>query len=445
MAKKTKKKTNRLIGKKEYIFNVLSLVIVIVVGIYFGGRSFYYYNVQNNKFAREMETLNGSVINNNKITDGDGMHQDDNGHYFKGKVENNYVKFGNRLFRIIRINNDQSVKIISEDVVSVFMWGEDTNYENSNLNLWLNGSEGVYGVYYNTLPKPEKFLNKTEYSIDTLKNNKVEKNKDTLKSYLTILSIDDYSNANGKNSYLNNNRTFWLLGMDDDKNNLYVDVDGGIQEGNTWDSYGVRVVLTLKKDLAIKSGDGTKENPYVIEQGEDINYVDNYVKLGEDIWKVNYDDGTLLKMYSTKYLSDNGTYYSVFNSNFDITNEGSLPYYLNNGYWQSLSYQNVIKDGTFYTGEVSDESGNKYVAMYDNSLVCKVGLINMFDYYTGDKDNFFLMNTTSSVSSMIYVYRREGYIEEVDVNQTRMAIPVITIEKGILKSGTGSLEDPFKM
>ena len=58
--KKNNKKKKKLIpySKKELIFNVLSLVIAIGVGLYFGGRSFYYYSKQAFKIEK-----NGS--NNN--------------------------------------------------------------------------------------------------------------------------------------------------------------------------------------------------------------------------------------------------------------------------------------------------------------------------------------------------------------------------------------------
>ena len=89
------------------------MLIVIGIGIYFGGRSFYYYNVENFRVVEGNKTLNGSIINNNKVASGEaeGLHQDTDGYYFKGNVSNNYVKFSNRLFRVIGINKDGSVKV----------------------------------------------------------------------------------------------------------------------------------------------------------------------------------------------------------------------------------------------------------------------------------------------------------------------------------------------
>ena len=86
--------------KKEYIFNVISLITVIVIGLYFGIRSIYYYSDQNNSKKVLDKKLALRVINTNRLTRGaNGLHQDKDGYYFKGKVENNYVKFSNRSFR----------------------------------------------------------------------------------------------------------------------------------------------------------------------------------------------------------------------------------------------------------------------------------------------------------------------------------------------------------
>ena len=86
----------------------------------------------------------------------------------------------------------------------------------------------------------------------------------------------------------------------------------------------------MKKDLNILSGDGTFENPYVINQNNNSNYVDNFVKLGNDLWKVNYDDGNILKMYLTKTINDTGSVYGN-NSLYDYNDFWSLANYYNYG------------------------------------------------------------------------------------------------------------------
>ena len=137
--KKAKKET-KTIGKKEFIFNLISLVVILGIALYYGGRSLYYYSLQNAK--TEAKTLSGLVLANNKIVnEGDGFHQTEDGYIFKGNVENNYVWFANRMFRILSINKDESIKVVSENYAATFMWGEKPNYEESNIRLWLTKTD----------------------------------------------------------------------------------------------------------------------------------------------------------------------------------------------------------------------------------------------------------------------------------------------------------------
>ena len=445
-----KSKKNKHISKKELIFNIISLVIAICVGLYFGIRSFYYYGKQNTKIKEEEMTLNGVVLYSNEVVkDTDGLHRDTDGYYFKGNVINNYVVFANRLFRVMNINNNGTVQLISNDIVSQFMWGEDSSYRNSNLYQWLNVSDVENGgVYYNTIPNPEQFLVKTEYSEDKLLDSKVESSKTKYKDYITTLSIKDFSKANGKNSYLNIGKYFWILGFDKEGSNLYVDSEGSVVSAAGYDGYGVRAVITLKKNSKITGGDGTSGNPYIIDQGNSTNYVDQHVRLGEHNYKVIGDNNEVLRLALNGYIADSrGEYlssYSKTTSLFDITNRKNIGYYLNTTFYNNLSYAGILSDCNFYTGEISSETGFKYTNIYSGVVTAKVGLMNLFDYNSNTQlDNYYFMNTTSSVGSMGYVYHNTGLLEDDKVTEQRHVVPVVCINKNLVKAGTGSVEDPF--
>lgn len=446
-----KKKNKHLIGKKEFIFNFFSLVIVILIGIYFGGRSFYYYSKQNMTIKKEAQTLNGLLINNNKaVTKGDGLYRDSLGYYFKGNVISNYVSYGNRLFRVISIGKNNTVKVVSEDLVASFMWGEDSSYAASNLKVWLdsNGDEHS-GVYYDSLPNPRKFITKTSYREDILNKNEVKVTKKSYKDYVTTLSIDDYIKANGKSSYLNNGKIYYLLGLNGDAENLYVDEDGSVQGCSSLDGYGVRAVITFKANIKVSAGNGSKESPFVIEQGKDVNYIDSYVKLGSDTYKVYQEDKNgILKLYKYGYALYNGVEivrnYSEDTSLFDLTDYDNIAYFLNTTYLSSLSYANVLVDNNFYTGEISSETGYKYANIFDKNITCKVGLLNIFDYVSNNYFNdYFHMNTTSTVGSMQYNTYSNGLLEEADVDDEKHIVPVVSIDKNSIKGGNGKVNNPY--
>ena len=397
MARKNKQR--HLYTKGEFLFNIFSLLIVIGIGIYFGYRSLYYYSKQSIAHEGNNQTLSEVIINSNKlVSEGDGFHQDKEGHFFKGKVNNNYVSFANRTFRIIRINNDGSIKLITDDLVGTFMWGEENSYKKSNLHNWLEKTkEENSGVYYDTIPNIDKFLVKTEYSEDILKDDKVKKSGETSSSYITMLGINDYVLANGKNSFLNNGKIFYILGLTDDQSTLYVEEDGTVMEADHLSGYGVRAVITLKKDIISAYGDGTIDNPYTIEQGKDTNYINSIVKLGDDTWKVYKEKDDLLSLVKTDYIKldtqEFKYHFSKKSNYFDLQDWNGLAAYLNNSYLNSLSYKDLIESNDYYIGEIGVEEGYSYNNIYKEKVNCRVGLLNIFDYYNENANDFYLMNT----------------------------------------------------
>lgn len=445
--KKDKKKKKKIVpySKGELIFNVASLIIAIGIGLYFGGRSFYYYGKQNKKLANDLVSLNGSIITNNKVaTEGDGLHQDQDGYYFKGNVLNNYVSFANRLFRVIRVNKDGSVKVISDDIVSEFQWGEDSSYTNSNLDNWLDKKEDDNtGIYYYTLPKVEDYLVKTQFTIEEFDGKKVVDGKDSFSNYVTTLSIKDYSNANGKNSYLNINKYFWLIGTDSSNSNLYVSEDGSLLEGNLYETYGVRPVITFKKDTGITGGSGTKEDPYKVDFDKKANLTDSYVKLDNLVWKVYYDKDNVLKFVYNNSIGDD--YYSYYSSEFSDAKRKHIAYRLNNEIYNSFAFKDRLLDLDIYTGEVSSDTSFDYKNIYSDKTTVKVGLLNLYDYHNTNLDHYFLSNTTSSVGTMEYVYHNYGLLEEVDITDQAGIVPIISLSKDEIDTskGDGSFKNPY--
>ena len=438
--KNKKKKKIVPYSKKELLFNVISLLFAIGVGLYFGGRSFFYYSKEFMRIETEALTLNGTITNNNyTVTDGEGLHQDTDGYYFKGNALNNYVKFGNRLFRIIRINNDNTVRVVSDDIVSSFMWGEDNNYVNSNLDKWLDKKEDVNGsgIYYDTIPYVEDYLEKTTYTIPVFDGKSVVNGKKELSSYVTTLSIKDYSTANGKNSYLNIGKYFWLVGTDEEDNNLYVSEDGSLLDGSLYETYGIRPVFTFKKNTPIVGGIGTKDDPYVINQGDKTNMINETIKINNDIWRVHYDKDNIVKATLYKYVG--GSFiYSDESSEFNLLDRGSAAEYLNNSFLSSLPYNNNLQDMTIYTGEVSGDTSLDFTNIYNNNTIAKIGLLNMFDYHILGVDDYYLSNTTSNRGTMVYVYHDYGILEEVQITEPKAMIVTASFKKDdLIKSNDG--------
>ncbi len=151
-------------------------------------------------------------------------------------VNYNYVNYSNNLWRVVAINPDKSLKLVSEEPVTVYS-GDNVENTETEVNEYLNND------FLNTLNNTENML--------TSKSNEAT---------VDLLSVEDYNNIVGSTpstSYVNNNKSDWLL-----KSNSVVSADGTIKKEA--ENLSVCPTITLKSDSKVASGDGTKNSPYQI-------------------------------------------------------------------------------------------------------------------------------------------------------------------------------------
>ena len=291
-------------------------------------------------YSRELRTLNSKILSDNtvntKIPDF-SVSNSDSGlfvlqndskktnfgfptYYFGGTVKNNYVLFGTYKedvyniyndpidgeisniaakagdsirWRIVRINEDGSIKLISVNNI-----GNSFHIWNSNNKPDYINSDGTSSNIKNEI---DKFYNET--FVGEL-NNKIQTgdfcndiNENTSKRYNPVnpspificpdsnrivntkaglITADellfsgftydkDYSYLN-TNSYMNNNSDFWTMTAIDygviSYYSPYDDLD--FHTINSSNVAQARLVINLKPNVLVKSGDGTAANPYII-------------------------------------------------------------------------------------------------------------------------------------------------------------------------------------
>lgn len=451
--KKNKRKNIAPISKIEFLFNIISYILIILLAIYIGYRSLFYYSKQNIKEQKESNTLAAIVIKNNeKTTEQNGFHQDKEGYYFTGLIENNYVKIFNRIYRIMEINNKNEVKIVSNDNEASLIYGDNSTYKESNIYKWLNKTDNINsGIYYKTIPGVEKLLTKTSYCEGYLKDSKVECKESNKKDYFTILTLNDYVKALGKNSYLNNGKNSFILGYDQDNSPLTISEDGTVNGSNTYEGNGIRVVMTLKKDIKITNGTGTKEDPYIIDQENNDNYINKYVKLDNAIYQIYEEQENNIKLRLNDYLKVKDAYYETYYSKnkentFNPKSRYNIAYYLNNTYYKTLTYKDMLSECTFLTGESTSTDTVNYENMYNSTVTAKIGLPNIYDLNTNQElTDYYLINTTTNKSNLSLVYDKSGQLKEDKSSELRKIVPVICLDKNILNAGTGTKEDPYRL
>ena len=243
-------------------------------------------------------------------------------------------------------------------------------------------------------------------------------------------------------------KLYYILGYNSDDENLYIEEDGSITSCGTLDGYGIRGVFTMSKNIPVSQGDGTKDNPYVVDQGTDINYVDGYVKLGDDTWKVFENNKGVLKMYLNGYIKVNGQElvrsYSDYGSRLDYFAKDNIGFYLYNEYINGLSYQKYIVKNKYPYGELSVEVGYNYTNIYSETYDDRIGMLNIFDYVSNNElNNFFRDNTGPSMSTSQYSVSANGLLEEAEVTEAKHVVPVISIKSSSIKSGNGRIDNPY--
>ena len=243
-------------------------------------------------------------------------------YFFRGHVINNYVSFAGDIWRIVRINENGSVKMIRQNNYATasfntarnsamyegYMFGTSDNpYENtvaSNIKLQVeayyassisslsnyladfefcndrsisstNGSNIYYGarerLYINKSPQfvcPNEERDLFTTSIYTIGNKKLTKS-------IGLVSGDEVAYAGCvynqiSKSYLNNNAFWWTSSpyyfYSNNANTFGVYTGGLFYANYVTFSSGVRPAISLKSDTLVIGGSGTANDPYIITQ-----------------------------------------------------------------------------------------------------------------------------------------------------------------------------------
>lgn len=189
-------------------------------------------------------------------------------YYYLEPAENNYVFFANNLWRIIRINEDGSIRIISNTIISQTAYSFDTNINNAYA---LENTELYYKLdeyYNNNLSEYKDYLVKSNYCIDGINSyndyNNNNKNLSCIsynESYVGLLSIKEFALLN-KNSYMIN-ESYWIYNVNNNLEFSIINEDGNYDIYDSKNSNGLRPVISIKDGL-IKDGNGSINNPYII-------------------------------------------------------------------------------------------------------------------------------------------------------------------------------------
>lgn len=215
-----------------------------------------------NPEIKTLPNINASASTNTEsgLYSSDDTNNDLPTYYFRGDVNNNYVTFANNTYRIVRINEDQSVRLVLNGIISEA--NEPYTNIDSILTNWYNTN--LYGYSYklikNNYCKPN-IANTTYIPTFTCQNNNL-KNIGLL-TYDEAVFAGFYPHQSDSN-YLAINENYWLMNQMDSDNAWYISNTNNLENDLTTATSGIRPVINLKKATFV-TGNGTVSDPYIVQ------------------------------------------------------------------------------------------------------------------------------------------------------------------------------------
>lgn len=235
------------------------------------------------------------ILENNKNRqDRDGLYKINNYYLFRGEQVNNYVKFAGKIWRILRINEDNTVRLILADKIDSVVWDDRYNdtkndsvgkndYEISRIKQVLNDYFTDADLKYfssedKALIVPTELCIGARNELFSLNDGSIECSKKTEKYPIGLLQVNEYPivslDENCRNisdiqcinyNYLANFNSFWTITPDSTNTYKVYRVSGTARSSNANSYAQPRMVINISPDALCSEGNGTYEKPYIIK------------------------------------------------------------------------------------------------------------------------------------------------------------------------------------
>lgn len=445
MKKNKSKKSKITVETIQKLFCFASFIFLATCTIWYGGRFIHFY-LENEK---EIETINNISSNNltKVVTDNSKLKEINNEKYFYNDATNNYIKYSNLTWRIVKVDTENTLYLITDNIITTL-----SNGNNDYITKWLNKEkENHTGILENNLNNTNKYLinynvcNDQITDINNINCNTI--NKDNL---IGLLSVIDYINTGGSDSFINNGKYTYLNNKNNNNQLWYINDEGKLGTSTIDNIYGIKPVIRLNNNVELISGTGTSTDPYIIEEEKTL--FGSYVKLGNNTWRIYNVENDNIKLMLNDYLTENNTkkVYTTYSNNNYYHNDtiyNSLAYYLNKNFLNSLTYKDKINSDNWSNYYYSTDTNYNYQQILENTIDTFVSLPSIGDIILNDNNlfNFYTNTGTNNQDNMVYTINKNGTLSKKSVTNYSYVIPCITINKNILTKGNGTINSPYEM
>ena len=238
-----------------------------------------------------------TILENNAIVDsGDGLYLDDAQNYvFRGEYVNNYAKFGDLTYRILKINNDGTIRLfLNETIKSYKRSSWDDRY---NIDRDANTGINDYSIrrikdYLETIYEDEEIFSSSQKALmvkqdlciggrsensedlsHTAECSKIEEDQNLgllQVNEFVLPSIDANCKSIDSRSCLNYNYmtelnySFWSQTPVIDNSYEVYRIATSVYTARAANSANILFTLHLSSKTQIKDGSGTLDDPYII-------------------------------------------------------------------------------------------------------------------------------------------------------------------------------------
>lgn len=399
-----KKKVKLKKGAFQILFWVVSILFILVILFMFIFKFVFGSSIHNNDLK-----ISDYIVKNS--SNENGLYRIDSNYVFKGDNSLNYLKYGNLMFRIIRIYKDGSMDIVLDNKINSLYYGEDYNYIESDIHKYINDN------FLSLLDIDD--LNRTPICLDKISDiNSISCDKIDFSSYVRLPSLIDYMDSlEEESTYFNNNT---LLSS---YSSSYVwMINDKLFNTNIDNPFYIYPVVTLNNENEYISGNGSKDNPYIINSKS---YVGAYVLIDEDKYVVIGEDNGKIKLM---LVTDS----FLFRKKYDE----SILDYLNDEKYDSLSYKSILEKFSISFGNY----GKDYVDISSKKKKVHVGIPTISDIKIDDSVvDYYLINSKSD--DEIYYYNNGLKVISKDISMKLR--PVIMVKKSRIYIGDGSYDNPY--
>lgn len=436
---------------------------------------------EDNTYSYVLTKLNGiydiaqNLVYSNGVCKIDGTYQYMNGCYIKGTTTNNYVWYSGFLWRIMGINSDGTVRMISEENLTAIPFGTNSAFAGSYVEKWLNEYLISNLKDISVITNYSNWCNATTTTTST-SNTSCTGNLFT--NRVGLLSVDEYNLAGGTNSYLKNMQTSWALNSYSGSNLWVINSSGTVGNSTVSTFNGVRAVINVKSDAFINEGDGTIKSPYLLSKTSNnvsgllYNNVTpgEYITLDGKTYRVvgiNSDGST--KIILDTYYKISGVDYinSAYGTNNTFSLDSGIGKLLNNDVLNYLVSENskIVTNASWYQNNLA--SGGSYEISLEETnptrkIEATVGLIRIGEMLSSQSETMLSINhayandsvraknywtmTPYTSNTYSYIISNNGTASYAVTTGTQYVRPVINIKSNVkITSGSGTYNNPYKI